>query len=355
MTNISCFGAGDGSFQITANGGTQGYIFSTANDSNTDGIFTNQNAGTYNISVTDANGCTAMTMVTITEPSEIVIGMPTVTNVDCNGNSTGAIQITANGGAGGFTYSINGQTNGTGSFLSLAAGVYVITIADASGCSTTTEAEVTQPDELVGIIDAIFNINCAGGGTGAIDFGTTGGTGDFMFTLNGMTNNTGLFENLVAGDYTATIVDANGCQTTAMATIEESDGLGVNIIAQNDVTCNGDTDGSITLEANGGSGNYTYTLNGEMNTTGTFSGLAPGDYTAFLTDDLDCSTMIDFTIGEPAAVTFSIEITNELVCAGDDNAAIQVIGTGGTGDLSYSIGFEINDTGIFEGLSLIHI
>ncbi|MFT4761296.1 MAG: hypothetical protein ACI9LN_003278 [Saprospiraceae bacterium] len=351
ITNVSCFGAGDGSFQITANGGTQGYTYVTANDSNTDGIFTNQNADTYNISITDANGCTVMVMATIAEPSEIVVNMPTATNVDCNGNATGSIQLSATGGAGGFSYSTNGQTNDTGSFSNLAAGIYMVIIADASGCSSTTNVEVAQPDELIGIVDAIFNINCAGGGTGGIDFGTTGGTGDFTFTLNGMSNNTGFFENLSAGNYTATIVDANGCETTAMGTIEESDGLGVNIIALADVTCNGDTDGSVTLEANGGSGNYTYTLDGEMNTTGTFNNLVPGDYTAFLTDDLECSTMVDFIINEPATITVSIEIINTIDCAGDNNASILAIATGGTGDLSYSIDLQNNDTGIFENLS----
>lgn len=351
MNNVSCFGAGDGSFQIMANGGTAGYTFATNNDTNTDGIFNNQNADAYNISITDANGCTTTVMVTIAEPDEIVVSTPTVTNVDCNGNATGAIQVTATGGAGGFTYLTNGQTNDTGSFSNLAADNYTVTITDASGCSTMTNAEVTEPEELTGIIDAIFNINCAGGGTGAIDFGATGGTSNFTFTLNGLSNDTGLFENLPAGTYTVTIADANDCQTTATATIEESDGLGVNITALADVTCNGDTDGSITLVANGGSGNYTYTLDTEMNTTGIFGDLAPGEYTAFLTDDLDCSTMVGFTIGESAAVTISIEITNEIDCAGDMNAAIQVTGMGGAGDFSYAIGVQNNDTGLFENLA----
>jgi uncharacterized protein (DUF2141 family) len=352
MTNVSCFGAGDGSFQIMANGGAPGYTFSTTNDSNTDGIFMNQNAGTYQIDITDANDCTTTATVTVAEPSEFMVETPMITNVDCFGNANGSIEISVTGGAGNFTYFVGNQNNTTGIFNNLAAGVYPVSVTDGSNCSLElVPIEVQQPDELTGIIDAIFNINCAGGGTGAIDFGAAGGTADFTFTLNGMSNNTGLFENLPAGTYIVTIVDANDCQTTAMATIEESDGLGVNITALADVTCNGDTDGSITLAANGGSGNYTYTLGAEMNTTGIFSNLAPGEYTAFLTDDLDCSTMIDFTISEPAAVALSIEITNEIDCAGDNNAAIQVTGNGGTGDYSYAIGLQNNDTGIFENLA----
>ena len=83
-----------------------------------------------------------------------------------------------------------------------------------------------------------------------MDFGATGGTPDFTFILNGVSNDDGFFENLTAGSYTAIIVDANNCETTVTAVIEESTGLGVNILSLNDVTCNGDTDGLIVLEAN---------------------------------------------------------------------------------------------------------
>lgn len=351
MTNPNCFGENDGSFQIAANGGTAGYTFSTANDSNTDGMFSNQAAGTYNVMVTDANSCTTdVVMVALTEPNQIVVSTPVVTNVDCFGNTNGSISVTATGGTGNITYAIGNETNVTGMFSNLAAGTYNLSVTDANDCETTLDIIVTQPDELVGIVDAVFNINCAGTGTGAIDFGATGGTADFTFTLNGMSNNDGLFENLAPGDYTATIVDANGCTASATANIEESDGLGVNILALNDVTCNGDTDGSVILEANGGSGNYTYTIGDDTNDTGEFSNLTPGDYTASLTDDLDCSTTIDFTISEPETITISVEVTMPIACGGNMNGAIQVTATGGTGDYAYEIDFQNNTTGLFENL-----
>ena len=350
MTNVSCFGANDGSFQVTANGGTQGYTFATMNDNNADGVFTNQVAGTFAVTVTDASGCTATTSVTIAEPSEIIVDNPIVNNVDCFGNTTGSIQVSASGGAGGFTYSVGNQTNTTGIFAGLGAGDYTVLITDAGNCGTTLGATIAQPSELVGTIDAIFNINCSGGGTGAVDFGATGGTPDFTFILNGVSNDDGFFENLTAGSYTAIIVDANNCETTVTAVIEESTGLGVNILSLNDVTCSGDTDGLIVLEANGGSGNYTYTLNGEVNTTGEFSNLASGDYAVFVSDDLDCSTTVDFTISEPMALTVSVALITSIACAGDNNAAIQATAIGGNGDFNYSIGLQNNTTGLFENL-----
>lgn len=352
MNNLSCFGANDGSFQVSANGGNPPYTFSTANDSNTDGIFSGQAAGTYEVTVTDANNCTTdIITVTLTQPNEIVVNDPIVTNIDCFGNTNGTVEVSATGGAGNLTYTLGDDTNDTGMFSNLAAGTYPLTVTDADNCTTTLDVVVSQPDELVGIIDAIFNINCSGTGNGAIDFGVTGGTGDFVFTLNGMSNDNGLFEDLPVGDYTVMIVDANGCTASAMASIEESDELGVNILELNDVTCNGDTDGSVTLEANGGTGNYTYTVGDDSNDTGIFMNLAPGDYTASLSDDMGCSTTIDFTIGEPTAITFEVTVTMPIMCGGDMNGAIQVTAMGGMGDYTYSIGMQNNMTGSFENLS----
>lgn len=350
-TDVSCFGANDGSFQIMATGGTTDYNFSTANDSNSDGVFTNQSPGTYNVMVTDANGCMTMVMVTISEPAEIVVTNPVVTNVDCFGNMNGVIEIAATGGTGNISYTLGAETNTTGVFSGLSGGNYTIVVMDGSGCEVSVAVTVGEPDELVGIIDAIFNINCAGSGTGSVDFGAMGGTPDFTFTLNGVSNNDGFFDNLVAGDYTATIVDANNCQTTVMATIEESDGLGVNVLNLMNVSCNGEMDGSVLVAANGGSGNYTYMVNGETNSTGVFSSLAPGLYEGFATDDMDCSTMFEFTITEPAVLTFTVEVVMPIACAGNTNGAIQITAMGGNADYTYSIGLQNNQTGLFENLS----
>ena len=347
-TNLSCFEANDGSFQINANGGTPGYTFNTLNDSNADGNFINQAAGTYEILVTDANNCSVTEMVTITQPSPITIADPVVTNIDCFGNSNGSIEITASGGTGGFTYSIDNQTNTTGIFSDLSAGSYTVFATDASNCTMTAMVLVTEPNDLVGAVDAIFNINCGSVGTGAVDLSAVGGTGEIIFSLNGATNTDGFFEGLPAGDYFAMVSDANNCQTTIAFTILESAGLGINIIELSNTTCDGDSDGMITLEANGGTGVYTYSLNGATNTTGLFTGLAAGVYMATASDDMGCSTMVEFTIDSPTAIDLDVVVT-PIACNGD-LTTLQATAEGGVGNFSYSIGLQNNTTGTFDNL-----
>ena len=349
-TDLQCFEGADGSFSVVANGGTAPFTFSTNGVTNNDGAFTGMAAGTYIIDVTDANDCEAQVQVTLTQPDAIDASVSGTTSVACFGESNGALTVAATGGTGDLSYSLNGNSNSTGMFSGLNAGSYEVIVSDANACSVTVNATVEEPAELMATIEAIFNINCAGTGTGAIDIGVTGGTGPFTYTMNGMMNNDGIFDNLVAGNYSVGVVDANACTSDISFDIEESDELGVNIIVINGVTCNGDSDGAIGLSANGGSGSYTYQIGDESNNTGVFTDLEPGSYTAFVSDDLDCSTELMFTIDEPTSVEAMASETESIDCNGNANAVVSITASGGNDDYSYTFNGNTNDTGVFEGV-----
>ena len=146
QTNVLCFGNSTGSATVTAANGTSGYTYSWAPSGETAATASGLAAGTYTVTVTDANGCTTTATANITQPAAALTASITAqTNVLCFGNATGSATVTAANGTSGYTYSWapSGETTATAS--GLAAGSYVVTVTDANGCTTTATATITQP------------------------------------------------------------------------------------------------------------------------------------------------------------------------------------------------------------------
>lgn len=230
-TGYLCFGQ-TGAISLAVTGGTGARTYSwtgpnsfTASTQNLSGLL----AGTYNVTVTDANNCTTTASATVTGPSSAVaVTVTNQTNVGCNGASTGAINITASGGTPGYTYawsdgSVAEDRSG------LAAGTYTVTVTDANGCTATLSATITQPAAL-SLSTMVTNPSCPpdaqqNGFDGAINLTVTGGTGTKTYVWvasNGgivppaQVNNEDL-TMLRNGTYTVTVTDANGC--TAMTSV----------------------------------------------------------------------------------------------------------------------------------------
>ncbi|MBK8845181.1 MAG: SprB repeat-containing protein [Bacteroidetes bacterium] len=214
FTNVGCNGASNGTINITASGGTTPYGYVWSNGSTIQNQ-TGLAAGTYTVTVTDANGCTKTLSQTVTQPSTLDVIISNFTNVGCNGASNGTINITASGGTTpyGYVWS-NGSTiqNQTG----LAAGTYTVTVTDANGCTKTASQILTQPSTFDVIISNFTNVGCNGASNGTINITASGGTTPYGYVWsNGSTiqNQTGL----AAGTYTVTVTDANGCTQTVVS------------------------------------------------------------------------------------------------------------------------------------------
>ncbi len=138
--DVSCNGYTDGTISVLAGGGTGPYVYDDGNTTNTDGSFTGLAAGTYSITITDANGCTTTCDdVLIGEPQAVTCTITGSDDVSCNGYTDGTISVLAGGGTGPYVYDDGNTTNTDGSFTGLAAGSYSITITDANGCTTTCD------------------------------------------------------------------------------------------------------------------------------------------------------------------------------------------------------------------------
>ena len=133
VTNVLCFGESTGSISLSVNGGTSPYAFAWSNGSGAQNQ-TSLAAGNYEVTVTDANGCSALESFTVTEPDASLTAEGIVTNVLCFGESTGSISLSLNGGTSPYAFA---WSNGSGAQnqTSLAAGIFEVTVTDANGCS----------------------------------------------------------------------------------------------------------------------------------------------------------------------------------------------------------------------------
>ncbi|MEM9024173.1 MAG: SprB repeat-containing protein, partial [Bacteroidota bacterium] len=280
-----------------------------------------------------ANGCgPSTTSVTITEPTALVATLVSTVNVSCNGGADGA--ITAGGSGGTPTYSFLWSTGGsTATETGLTAGTYTVTVTDANGCTDALTATVTEPLPLNAAIDSVQDVNC-GGADGAIFTSAIGGTMPYTYAWsNGATTED--IMNLTAGPYTLTLTDANGCSTTVTGTVNQPTTLAASVVAVTDNLCNGDANGSIQAMATGGITPYTYSWSsGGM--AAMESGLMAGTYTLTITDNNGCFVTVDTVVNEPAAVVFTLDSVQQVLCNGDSNGFVAVSTTGGVAPYTYA-------------------
>ena len=167
--NVNCKGNATGSIDLTVTGGTGAYSYAWDNGLDTIQDQSGLAVGTYNVTVTDADMCTATTTVTITEPATTLSSSITAsTNVLCKGASTGAATAAGTGGTGMYTYLWNdgmAQTNATAT--GLAAGTYSVVVTDANGCTSTSMVTITEPTTVLTSSTTQTNVLCNGNSTGA--------------------------------------------------------------------------------------------------------------------------------------------------------------------------------------------
>ncbi|WP_211324172.1 DUF7507 domain-containing protein [Echinicola strongylocentroti] len=391
QTDILCNGAAIGAIDLTPAGGVGGYSFawSTADGTIPAGQEAVEDpsgltAGTYTAVITDANGCTnpATIDVTLTEPTAVVSGTTTQTDILCNGDASGAIDLSPAGGVGPYTYAwstadgvIPAGQETVEDPSGLTAGTYTAVITDVNGCTNPATIEVTlaEPAAVVSGTTTQTDILCNGDASGAIDLSPAGGVGPYTYawsTTDGVVpagqETVEDPSGLTAGAYTVVITDANGC--TNPATIEviltEPAAVVSGTTTQTDILCNGDAGGAIDLSPAGGVGPYTYawtTVDGLIpagqETVEDPSGLTVGTYTAVITDANGCTNpaAVSVTLTEPTAMTLDEQVADHqnVSCTSGDIGAFTVLATGGAGSYEYTIDDfgSVNTTGTFNGLA----
>jgi gliding motility-associated-like protein len=335
QTDASCNGVCDGVANTSAAGGTGAYAYQWNDPGlSTTPSISNLCAGTYDVTITDANNCTINESYTITEPTALVLG-ETTTGSNCNQNDGDATVTIASGDAP-FTYlwdaNAGNQTTATAS--NLFAGCYDVDVTDANGCVETLNICVQDLGAPTVTILTQTDVSCNGGADGFAQIQVTDGTAPYTYDWEDCSGNsigqtTASALNLAAGCYTGTMVDNVGCQASISVTINEPTALNAAITASADVTCFGYTDGSATVTAGGGTPPYTYLWNdGGNQTTATATNLAPGTYQVTVTDDNSCTITADVTINEPAEIQLSTTVVDAFCATGTGSATVTVTAAG---------------------------
>jgi hypothetical protein len=335
-TAVSCNGGSNGTATITPIGGTANYTYAWSTGATSQTI-TGLQAGTYSVTITDANSCQKLfSNISVSQPT-VLTANPTQTNLSCFNGANGTATVTPTGGAGGYTYlwAHSGSTNA--SVTGLTAGTYSVKITDANACETDQSFTISEPAAIVLTPGTGNNVSCYNGSNGTATVSAAGGAGSFTYSWSPAGGTAATASGLAAGTYTVTVTDANSCQETETFTITQPAALTVSGTSQDNITCEGTPSGSASVTVNGGTGTYDYLWTPTGGTTATATGLYSGTYIVYITDANGCETSETFTITEPAdPLTASSGTVANIACYGDTTGSAEVNVTGGDGNYTYS-------------------
>lgn len=325
ITVPTCVPGNDGSIDITVTGNSP-FTYSWSTGATTEDV-SGLGFGTYTVTVSDANLCSATDITTLAIPGFTVSGI--VTNVTCNAGNDGEIDITASGGTTPYNYNWSNSST-IEDLTGLAAGTYTVTVTDDNGCTVTGSYTVNEPTAIT-VSGIVTNADCNGNATGGVDISVSGGTPGYTYSWSN-TATTQDISLVAAGTYTVTVQDNNACTVTSSYTVTEPNTLSITH-SSNNVTCFGLSDGSIDITANGGTTPYGYLWNTSA-TSQDLSGLAANTYTVTVSDNNGCTLSYSVVITQPTVLTHTITTSNVL-CFGETSGSAEVFPTGGTTPYNY--------------------
>lgn len=333
VTDVACHGQATGSIDLTITSGALPASFLWSNGETTEDI-TGVPAGAYSVVITDANSCTVTVPVSVGEPATPVSGTITSqTDVSVIGGNDGSVTVDGSGGTPPYLYSLNGGAfQPSGTFGTLTAGNYIVTVQDFNLCTFDVPVLIKQPFlPLTGSITSQTDVLCYGGATGSVTVAGAEGVTPYEYSLNGgIWQSSGTFSTLSAGPYTVSIRDTYGNTFDVPVTILQPAAALTVVTSKADVNCHGGSDGMAVALASGGTGAYAYSWNtAPVQAADTAKGLTPGTYTVTVTDANLCTATGNAIIGEPPALEVSAT-TDPAECPDSNDGSITLTISGGT-------------------------
>ncbi|HTA83450.1 MAG TPA: PKD domain-containing protein [Bacteroidia bacterium] len=331
-SNDSCFGDSNGTATASGANGAAPYVYTWSNGQTT-AIATGLKAGSYTVTVKDANGCISTSNITITQPTVLQV-KTTAIAATCNGLCNGQLISIPSGGTNPYTYLWSNAVT-SASQLNACAATYSLVVTDANGCKKdTTGLIVGQPAAIVGSATPVSAQCGQADGSDCISV-SSGGTAPFTYAWsNGATST--CINNVASATYTVIITDANKCTDTTKTTVPNTAGDTVKITAHTNVTCNGGSTGSATALGSGGTLPYSYSWSPGGQTNATATSLPAGTYTVTMKDGsaAGCPATDTVTITQPSLVV-ATPPAPQTICMGS-SATLTVSAAGGTPAYSYS-------------------
>lgn len=329
ITQATCLSGGTICVTVSGGSGIPTYSWSNGDSVN---CIDSLVGSSYSLTVTDQNLCATSATYPISAPPQVSFGTPSIVNVSCNESNNGRVTASAIGGTGPITYAWNNLASGPID-SNLTAGIYSVTITDINGCSASVNYRVNEPP-LLAIDSSILTVgSCRVGGS--ITVYASGGTAPLIYSWsNGQSGNpqTGL----APGSYTLTITDQNLCSITDLYSVSSTAvPVGFRTPAIMNVSCFGDSTGSIAATDSGGTGPITFHWNYQNDTTATISSVPAGSYSVTITDTAGCSATTTYTVSQPIQIIPNLTYSS-LICFGAHTGNACISPAGGTPGYTYT-------------------
>ncbi len=327
----------DGAVDLSVDGGVPPYSYEWSNES-TEEDLENLSPDTYQIVVTDANGCSTEGEVVIEAGINPCLGFEVefeTTNATCNGSQDGSISLLTTNGNAPFTYTWSNDATES-SIEGLSAGMYEVLIEDELGCSTNLNIMIDEPNPIV-IEATVNNQSAVGVNDGSISLEVFGDAALYNYEWSNEENNFQI-TNLEPGTYSVTVSDNLGCSTEAtyeiISFVDLCVGFDVALEAQN-ISCNGAQDGSITSTISSGTGPFIYNWSNDVTESADLTNLDAGQYQLILSDVNGCSAESSIAIFEPEPIEVFFTVEDQTSTNSMLDGAIDLEVTGGVEPYTY--------------------
>jgi hypothetical protein len=353
QTNVSCYGGNNGSVTVSGSGGTPPYMYKINGGTyQSNGTFSGLTAGTYTVTIRDANMCPSDVVVTITQPSAVSGKIDSQTNVSCYGGNNGSVTVSGSGGTPPYTFTKDGwsttvgPTYNTYTFSGLSKGYYNLVGKDANGCTIALpQVNITSPSQLVLENIATTHNRCFSGSEGVISIKAAGGTAPYSYTVdNGLSwSADSVFSGLTAGNYYARVKDSLGCtiNPTLVSITQPADSFVLAVETFKNVSCFGGNDGEVSVYvALGGHPPFTYSSDGvNWQPERVFNQLAAGNGYLYATDSSGCTVKVKNPVTQPEPISATV-IPYHVDCKGATTGKLVLSIAGGVG--SYQVTLTAN-------------
>lgn len=335
VTDASCNGSSDGSASVSASGGAfpYSYLWDSNAGSQTSPAASSLGAGSYNVTVSDANNCSSSISVTVNNPSGLNAVASSVNT--CTGGSIGTATANGSGGTSPYAYQWDSAAGNqsTATATGLAVGTYSVTVTDANSCTFVTSQAVNA--SIAVFISSSANSSCIGGSTGTATAVPNGGTSPYSYQWDNQAGNqnTATATGLSAGNYSITISDSNFC--TASGNVNVTAVPAVTSSVSSSPSCNGGSTGLASVSASGGASPYSYLWDNAAGNqvSATATGLSSGNYSVTISDVNSCTQNTTVSVGSANNLFFTSGSTP--ACTGGSTGTATISPAGGTIPYSY--------------------
>jgi gliding motility-associated-like protein len=334
LVGIACFGDSLGQVLASATGGTMPYSFAIdGNNFGNSPLFDSLPAGTYPLSVQDANGCLSQQPVSLTQPSALQLPLVATVPPRCAGDSNGVLSLSPQGGTTPYQLSASlGQVNGT-QVTDLPGSAIALLLIDANGCEQRDTFSLNDPAPISVQLTGL-SPTCAGLADGSLQATLSGGTGPLQIRWNAdPTLTTPSLSSQPAGLYQALVSDSLGCVDSASLSLVSPAPVLLSATVRHD-TCS-QLRGQVILSAQGGDSSFSYRFEGQWLSDSLRDGLGAGSYQAIATDGQGCADTLTLTITDQAPPILALDSLRPVTCAESRDGFLRVSATGGSGVFQY--------------------